>query len=356
DAPPDAPPDAQPEQAGETGFWWQYKWLIQYVRSGALAQAKGGEAKVAQVLLSYANPQGEAWPDVETIEYYAGLGRRAVQQALKSLSETLIERLPRGHAGRASDTFRFDRPGREIPWEFEDGCPPPRTRVRESRTQMRPPRTTMREPRTIVRPNGIRNGEKNGDDDGGGGARSSGEAELAVTAGLDPAGQPGLFDVDDAAGLLVERTFEPRDARKLVERFGPERVRQGVAHVDYLARQGRIRKGVRAALVHWLKSGLPQDEGLQAEQAKREREAKRREQAELNAADQAAQAEQAAGDRRLAEAVWRGLSHERKAEVRAQILADLPAASRRLHEKLEPEGRIWRSLILNHLMGKGETP
>jgi len=288
---------------GESGvYWWQYDWLQAAVDGGVVAGLKGAEVKVLVALLRHANRDGEAFPSIPTIEAETGLKKRTVQQSLSSLSTPsshsgvgIIDRMPDGHRNRRTVTYRFatsmradqvhpvEGPAAGQSRPDQDGC-----FTRSTRTQPRGSRTTVRTTRTGMRSNYQREQSK----------------ELVVDRGDDdefrddlPEGA-GLFDAHEAVQMLLDIGFNPRDARKQVQRHGIDSVRESVAKAVYFKQHGikvngQTIENVRGFVAKDLAQGMPQDDRV--EQARKKRaairsaEAARQHQIEQEAAERRAQ-------------------------------------------------------------------
>ncbi|MEM6750861.1 MAG: hypothetical protein AAF612_10365 [Planctomycetota bacterium] len=171
---------------------------------------------------------------------------------------------------------------------------------------------------------------------------------------LPGGGQPGLFDRDDAVGLLVatgqwDRTPKRlADAARLVAECGPENVRRAIDHAAYLKRNGRLRGTFRGCIVHaargYARGTWAEDEGMARQRQRDERAAAAR---QHHADRQRRQRDDEARRQRLAEAddlLWSQLSPAQRDDLHRAVLATL--TPRHPMRDLPPDGRNWRAAIL----------
>jgi hypothetical protein len=333
--------------------WSATKWQRHLMRSGFGATLRARELTVIGVLLSYANHQGEAWPSLATIGRDAGLCRRSVQYALDALVERgLVQCLDAG-GGRRSTTYAFQWTG------WKQAAEPAAKGVRGARPctpevhvdapqgcmQMHPRGARGCTPEVHVdAPQGcmqmhpkIRiegNHGRNDDDEG---------TREPAAAPPDPRAGPDLFGQDVVVVLLRDLSNLPagidgwagneaqRDARTLIERFGPGLVRQALEHNLARVKRGRFnaaRHSFRGAVVRYCEAAQRGTPWVDDRMAAKAAEARRRAQAEGEARRQAAAAARAADAEALAERndelLWSQLSQVQREELHRAVVARYP--------------------------------
>lgn len=180
--------------------------------------------------------------------------------------------------------------------------------------------------------------ERNVDDDAG---------EVRAPEAEPPPTDGSLFDAVAAVQLLVDRAFEPRDARKLVDEHGVQRVVQGVAHADFLLAKGELRKSYRAACVHAIKDGYVDGRVIE-QQRNADRAARARARKQQRDAEQAKQEQQQAVRAREAEARLAALCDQARTQLQHDICAGLRAKTG--NDLIKADGSIVRAAMLKRLM------
>lgn len=391
----DAGGDAAPAVQREGGKWWRRQaWLIEVVRSGRFASLSPAGRSVLVVLHTYANGDRVAWPSTETVARNAGVSASSVKRARRELERAGLLATRRGGGRDRTEYVLADAsswgstdapqdggkaPGRGSPGaesggglggelgsassarggspvtpQGGHGRPPRGVKCDNPRLIIR---TEIKEPPPPNRPAPTTPGSP-GDGGGGdtGGTGGSGGGGGGGGGGDDPEawGGGGLFDRLDAVGLLVDRTFKPRDARRQVAMHGPDLVCDAVAHCDFLERKGEIRSSYRGAVVRWLANRYGIDERVVAERDRAER-------AKAVAAAQRIEREQATelerrerAERRRAAAVFASIPAGRLDGLRAAVLAAMDPAVRRLNHDKPATFPTIRSAIVQRWLAETE--
>ena len=332
---------------GEAGGWFaRFAWLQQLVCSGAYAALSPAARAVLIVMYVHANADGEAWPGAETIGREAGLSERTARKARAELVRAGWLHQVRAGGGRNAGRFaivneigaggeslapnREEAPGPSGAASGGDGgapdCTPPL-----KQTTGHPCSGAQGTPEANDRGTGsIERDPENNDVD---------VVDVAQPTGTEPPGiaadQADLFEAADAVDELVRRTFQERDARKLVDLHGPRRVREVIADADYGLRMRRI-QNLRGWIVSALRQGWARDPKAQK--------------AAVRQAQQSQAQRQALAEERL----WASLNAAEREQYRRRIIASFPAMYRRTESRRSVES-FKRDIIRLAQAERGES-
>jgi hypothetical protein len=302
--------------------WWdRFEWLKRVIDSGTWAGLTPAEQNVLIQLYIHADADWFAWPSVERLIAQGGMAERSARRARQALVDRgLVEQVKAG-GGRQSGEYRLVRTGWESPVQAAAPRPTPVAPAKPAGAPLPPEQghpCHQSRSTPATRAGAPLPPEQEEQDQR---TEPKNISPNTVTGRpASPSVDPSLFDSAAASELLVERGFNARDARRLVDRHGVEHIRSGITHADFLRARGEIRKSYQAALVNWLKNDYAVDERL----AEAQRRADAKAAVEQAAAEQARAKHAEAIARQRAEAAIDAMDPARLAELRAEVTKKMP--------------------------------
>lgn len=358
--------------------WRIFDWERRLVTVGPAREFTRAEHGVLRSLIANLDlATFEAYPAVATMSRQAGVSRRVVQLALRSLQHghRLIEQLPDGYGGRSTPTYRLVWSG----WESPAAEPDPAGRESPAGQEAGPagnPRagqpTDEREGGALWRAPGGAVARAPGRCGARQGARATAPIPIGEeksreesVVGATPARPPcdaeaGLFDDDDAVKLLIATgawkadRVGRRDAKGLVRAHGARAVQDGVRHAQLKRDAGEIHSNFRGYIVRAVQGyadGTWQPDPRleqQAERARAHEAARQRREADAEA--RRAEERRIEAEQQETARVWAQLSPAQREDLHRQVLADMDPQTRRFSEGTPLDSRGMRALIVRRYL------
>lgn len=353
------------------------QWLHNLVVDGQWARLKPGEKAVVVALLIHDyHRTGQSRPSVATLAAEAGLSDRRVTSTLQSLVDLQVLALVSPGGGRRAAVYEFSRGGRHetgssiaaVAASATTAQPTGLAPIQSGNLQGLTPDAHVTPALTPASPHPRHPRHPTPDAHVTPGVTPaspySKKKEIHTSSSAQPgvrADQPAhearqrdhleatLFDDDDAVSLLVERGLGEKDAREnYVGRYGAQAVRDAVSDVDYMARTRKVYS--YSGLVMSVLRGMRIADGPRGVKARAAlNQAARVEKANTPRPSDIARQQAATALARQQEAdnlLWSQLDEATRRSHLQQAMAQLPEASRQMHEKFKWDHPANRGLIL----------